>query len=165
MTARVLPITVFVSVDDVVAALGCSRSTAYEHLRRAARREAGARGLLRVPVAVWEDYLRETNGAPRLSGRSCAPAAPAVAGVYFVQHDTNGPIKIGHAGDIALRLRLLQTGNPYPLRLLGYIATANGGAYERSWHERFRSFRLGGEWFTPAAALLSAITVETRPWP
>ncbi len=48
---RKLPLTVFVSVSDVQRALGCSRSAAYEHLRRAAGREQGVRGLLiRLPV-------------------------------------------------------------------------------------------------------------------
>lgn len=55
----VVPITVFVTADDVEGALGCARATAYDHLRRAARRCAGQRGMLRVPVAVWEAYVKE----------------------------------------------------------------------------------------------------------
>jgi len=57
-----LPITMFVSPADVMRALACSRSLAYEHLRRAARRERGVRGLLRVPVDVWERYAAEVFG-------------------------------------------------------------------------------------------------------
>lgn len=55
----VIPITVFVRAQDVEGALGCSRATAYEHLRQAARRPEGTRGMLRVPVAVWEAYVKE----------------------------------------------------------------------------------------------------------
>ena len=73
MTARVLPITVFVSASDVMQALGCSRSLAYEHLRAAAGRPPGTRGLLRVPVAVWEDYWRGQRGEAPLIGRPATP--------------------------------------------------------------------------------------------
>ncbi len=45
-------VTVFVSAQEVRRALGCSRSLAYEHLRRAAGPEPGSRGLLRVPLDV-----------------------------------------------------------------------------------------------------------------
>jgi len=45
-----------VSARDVMAALGCSRSAAYEHLRRASGRGEGTRGLLRVRQSVWNTY-------------------------------------------------------------------------------------------------------------
>jgi len=41
--------------------------------------------------------------------------------VYFVQAGEGGPIKIGVTRDIGGRLRTLQTGNPYRLRLLALI--------------------------------------------
>lgn len=155
--ARVLPITIFVSVEDVIAALRCSRSLAYDHLRRASGRPAGTRGLLRVPSLRWEDYLREQQGEQRLIGRPCAPEAPAVQGVYLVQHDETGPVKIGAARDsIAQRLRQLQAGNPYPLRLRSVIATDTPLPVERALHEELATFRLGGEWFQPAPAVFDA---------
>jgi hypothetical protein len=52
----VVPITVFVGVDDVMRAIGCSRSQAYTYLREAAGRKRGDCGLLRVPAFVWERY-------------------------------------------------------------------------------------------------------------
>lgn len=55
-----LPLTQWVSAKDVQKALSCSRTLAYEYLRRAARRPFGTRGLLRVPVDVWEAYARQT---------------------------------------------------------------------------------------------------------
>jgi hypothetical protein len=81
VTARVLPIAVYVSAEDVRAALGCSRSLAYWHLARAAGREPGARGLLRVSVATWENYARKTfeggEGATRAAPPARTKAAPA----------------------------------------------------------------------------------------
>jgi hypothetical protein len=83
---RVVPITVFVGVDDVVRAIGCSRSTAYTFLREAAGRSPGERGLLRVSALVWEHYagarfgveVKDYVGAPRVrsrrpGGRMAAP--------------------------------------------------------------------------------------------
>lgn len=59
---RAAPITFWLAVDDVIHALGCSRTKAYEHLRRAAGRRPGERGLLRVPAPVWERYAFEHFG-------------------------------------------------------------------------------------------------------
>src|SRR5258708_35696829 len=59
MAGRVLPLTVFVSVADVVRVLGSSRSTAYILLRRAAKRPRGTHGLLRVSAHDWESYINE----------------------------------------------------------------------------------------------------------
>ncbi len=73
MSARVLELTKWVGVVDVQAALGCSRTTAYEHLRRAAAqlgRPPGKRGLLRVSLEEWEHYA-----SALLSGRP-DPLAP-----------------------------------------------------------------------------------------
>src|SRR5215469_5971275 len=58
-TSRDFTLTAFVRVKDVMRALGCSRSLAYELLRRAAKRTSGTRGLLRVPVLVWERFVLE----------------------------------------------------------------------------------------------------------
>ncbi len=162
MTARVLPITVFVSAADVMRALGCSKTVAYEHLRRAARRAPGTRGLLRVPVAVWEDYLRGLDGLTPLIDRPCSPSGPELRGVYFVQHDGSGPIKIGAAWNIAQRVRMLQTGNPYPLHLRGYIADDQPHVLEKQLHARFAALRLGGEWFRSDPPLQAFIDDTTR---
>ncbi len=55
-------LTVFVGVEEVRRQLGCRESLAYEHLRAAAGRRPGERGLLRVSSVVWERYiLHELN--------------------------------------------------------------------------------------------------------
>ena len=55
-------LTELIGAAEVRRVLGCKLSLAYEHLRRAAGRQPGERGLLRVTKAVWERYaLREFN--------------------------------------------------------------------------------------------------------
>src|SRR5215472_1833886 len=89
-TSRDFSLTAFVRVKDVMRALGCSRSLAYELLRRAAKRTPGSRGLLRVPVLVWERFVLEVYrcgsssavesggaGTSRTGGGTCAPPSAA----------------------------------------------------------------------------------------
>lgn len=76
--ARVIDLEPYVAADDVVRQLGCARASAYRHLRRAAGRLAGARGLLRVSVRVWSDYLermarRGSTSAVESGGRGSTP--------------------------------------------------------------------------------------------
>ena len=64
------PIERFITAQDVRRALQCSLSSAYAHLARAAGRQAGDRGLLRVTPATWEAYARRTferSGEPPLA--------------------------------------------------------------------------------------------------
>lgn len=68
-------ITQFIDASDVQRALKCSRSKAYEHLRRAAGRGPNERGMLRVPARLWERYVKEIfewhgSGSARVSGKS-----------------------------------------------------------------------------------------------
>lgn len=65
--------------------------------------------------------------------------------VYFIQAIAGGPIKIGYARDVEKRLRDLQCGSPFVLRV---ICTEEGGQkYEAQLHRRFAKWRLHGEWF------------------
>ncbi len=63
--ARDVPIRIYVTAKDVMAATGCSRSEAYRRLRAAAGRKRGTRKLLRVPVDVWERYADHEGGLGR----------------------------------------------------------------------------------------------------
>jgi hypothetical protein len=54
----VIEIPVFLDVQDVMASMKCARTTAYAHMRKALGRLPGARGHLRVPVYVWQRYVR-----------------------------------------------------------------------------------------------------------
>lgn len=75
--------------------------------------------------------------------------------IYFIQAGDNGAIKIGYTDNIEKRLRQLQTGNPYKLKLLKII----NGTYEleKSIHKMFVNDRLEGEWFRPSRRLLNYI--------
>lgn len=76
--------------------------------------------------------------------------------VYFVQAAGGGPIKIGHAANVAARVDRLQTGSPAPLRILAIIFGA-GAATETALHQRFAHLRSHGEWFHPTVELTDFI--------
>lgn len=75
--------------------------------------------------------------------------------VYFVQCGEDGPIKIGTAKDLRMRLSSLQIGCPYELRLLG--AREGDMLTESELHRRFARYRIRGEWFEPSEGLLREI--------
>jgi hypothetical protein len=65
--------------------------------------------------------------------------------VYFAQAVDGGPIKIGVARDPAERLRRVQTGYPFKLRITNL--RPGGLREEGRLHKRFRRHRIRGEWF------------------
>lgn len=91
-------------------------------------------------------------------------AALAVAGlrkslVYFAEAEGAARVRIGVAVDPAARVAALQTGSPYPIRLMGTIP--GGREVEASLHKRLRDYHLGGEWFflaKPVGALIAQLT-------
>lgn len=70
---------------------------------------------------------------------------PRRAFTYFFQSDQGGPIKIGVTGDVVRRLRMVQNGHPYRLRVVGLME----GNHEVELFRRFAAHRLCGEWFRP----------------
>lgn len=79
--------------------------------------------------------------------------------IYFIQAGKNGPIKIGQTDNgVDDRLKQLQTGCPYELRLLwvydGHVFS------EKEIHERFSHERIRGEWFRPSRKILDFIDEE-----
>ncbi len=71
--------------------------------------------------------------------------------IYFIQcgHKRN-PIKIGVAINVSRRLKELQTGNPYKLKILDiYECKSRSHAYdlEARLHKTFKKKRMEGEWF------------------
>ena len=64
--------------------------------------------------------------------------------VYVIGCDVG--CKIGWTSkDPRSRVRALQTGNPYPLHLVGSVPGTT--QLEASAHERFADYRMAGEWF------------------
>lgn len=65
--------------------------------------------------------------------------------IYFIRAVYSGAIKIGLSNDPRRRLEAMQTGSPEPLELLGMLP---GDAAEERWlHDRFKEYRIHGEWF------------------
>lgn len=66
---------------------------------------------------------------------------------YLYLIHCNGFTKIGISNDVDRRIALFQTGNPYPLELLGKFEFDNALQVESILHVRYAGFRTMGEWF------------------
>ena len=71
------------------------------------------------------------------------------AHLYIIQSHTTGAFKVGRSSDVETRLKQLQTGSPYKLRIT--LVLENQGTREREIHRRLRGYESqsddGGEWF------------------
>ena len=69
--------------------------------------------------------------------------------LYVIQSGMTGAIKIGRSDDPDKRLLQLQTGCPYPLKIILFMV--DGGKHERRAHTAMSRHRTrqvhGGEWF------------------
>lgn len=83
--------------------------------------------------------------------------------VYVVGSGRPGdPVKIGHSANPKERVRSLQTGAPYLIRLLDQHP--GPGALERYLHRRFEDSKVHGEWFLildPVPTIAEAV----QAWP
>lgn len=75
--------------------------------------------------------------------RSQRPA-PETGTIYFIG-PADGPVKIGFASRLAVRLKDLRLANALPLEVLASVE--GPPRLEREYHRRFASARLHGEWF------------------
>ena len=57
--SSLIAVPLFIDVTDVMRSMRCSRSRAYEHMRAALGRQPRERAQSRVPLYVWERYVRE----------------------------------------------------------------------------------------------------------
>jgi len=84
--------------------------------------------------------------------------------IYFIQDEGTFHIKIGYTGGpAAKRLRELQVASPSGLVLLR--AVPGDMDCERELHRRFDRYRVHGEWFQPAPALLRLILAGGENYP
>lgn len=65
--------------------------------------------------------------------------------LYIIQSAVTGAIKVGRSGNPDKRLKSLQTGSPYPLRII--LVLDRRGWQEKALHERLSRFHTKGEWF------------------
>jgi hypothetical protein len=72
--------------------------------------------------------------------------------VYFIAENENDVhkslrVKIGRSKDIKVRLRSLQTGSPYDLKLMGWINSDDDKQLEYELHQRYANRHIRLEWF------------------
>jgi len=72
--------------------------------------------------------------------------------VYFIAENENSNyanlrVKIGISGKIDRRIRELQTGSPYELKLMGWIESNNDKELEDELHEKYAKKHTHLEWF------------------
>jgi hypothetical protein len=67
--------------------------------------------------------------------------------VYLIRTEDYGQVKIGKANNPKQRLKELQTGCFKTLHIHSTIQSKNALLLERKLHNKFRSYRLTGEWF------------------
>ena len=68
--------------------------------------------------------------------------------LYIIQTDKTGAIKIGRSKNPSRRIKQLQTGSPYKLKLL--LILENQGNLEKELHKKLKPFKQSckGEWFS-----------------
>lgn len=77
--------------------------------------------------------------------------------VYFIAENENGNygnlrVKIGISINIQRRIRQLQTGSPYDLKLMGWIEPRNDRDLEKQLHQKYAPVNTHREWFSMHAA-------------
>jgi transcriptional regulator with XRE-family HTH domain len=75
--------------------------------------------------------------------------------IYFIQEEEQGNIKIGYSATPNARMKQLQTGNSWTLKLLKTFPGTQ--REEKMLHERFKSCRILGEWYGASRSLLDFI--------
>lgn len=88
--------------------------------------------------------------------------------VYAIQ--CNEFVKIGIAFDVPKRLKMLQAGCPYALRVVGCYATSDAASVEQALHSRFRAYQGLGEWFAlpqnimeNLAGIIATVEADSHP--
>lgn len=81
--------------------------------------------------------------------------------VYFIR-TMKSPrrVKVGKAKHPEQRLKTLQTGNPVELKLIGKIrcqSDKHALEIEKLFHQKFKKYRIRGEWFKHADYLISQL--------
>jgi hypothetical protein len=84
--------------------------------------------------------------------------------VYFIECVGHRLVKIGFTDDLDARVKKLQCGCPYQLRLVGSIWFSKP-RLERQLHKKFRHLRVRREWFRFEKPIEDYIEANTRkPW-
>jgi len=102
-------------------------------------------------IAMRDKY----NASAEETRRAQVAAGAFHEGIYFVQREGGGPIKIGFSTNIEKRVRMLQIASP---ELLHVIAHGPGTlAEENLLQRRLAAFRVRGEWYRDCDEIRAAI--------
>lgn len=82
--------------------------------------------------------------------------------VYFFKHNNVGGIKIGKtSGESVLdRFNSFKTFSPFGASIIGFFETDNGFRDEKELHQKFKDFRMQGEFFDISIDLVNNIIFE-----
>lgn len=74
--------------------------------------------------------------------------------LYFIRFP-DGPVKIGRSATPKFRLKTLQCGSPYELKLLGVVE--GGGEHEIVFHRKLGAYHIRGEWYEWEPPVVAAV--------
>ncbi len=102
------------------------------------------------------------NRKERVDFRAIAPEdAHRQTWIYFIgAADGTGPIKIGMAEDVGVRLDQLQTGSPVLLAIHGKVWCDS--QWEGELHKNFADDRIHGEWFNRSPQLEEVVRLASK---
>ena len=142
--------------DAILEAIYSGRLPALYGTQWLVEQEAAAEWLLRgCPSEVAADASPEER--VEALRRDLERRAPEGMLVYIVQRGDYGPLKIGHvrrAVNLRRRLRDIQNACAEPVKLRRLIPTERNECLEVRLHALFAEYRLEGEWFRAAPAVL-----------
>lgn len=78
--------------------------------------------------------------------------------IYFLRADGTNFVKIGRSVTPQARLRAVQSGCMYRLKMLKSIAVYDAAGCESYWHKALRAYRMQGEWFDLPVPFLLLLT-------
>lgn len=104
-----------------------------------------------VPIFDRERIIEWAKLQAGKYGRAVRP----MQGVYFIQADHGGLVKIGYASDFCKRFESYRLHSPCDIVLVGFIFGEK--QLERELHAVFDKYRARGEWFWPAPPLVEFI--------
>lgn len=91
--------------------------------------------------------VKQGNAIVAVLPKSVTENTRKVSTVYLLE--AGGYYKIGVTLDSTVkhRLKTLQTGNPFPIRLIASGNSEDAYALEKTLHKKYKNIRMTGEWF------------------
>jgi hypothetical protein len=122
------------------------------------------KGPKREALALVRKLDAERSSQGTVNGVALVSASERGGEIYALRMCIPGyeacPIKIGFSVSMEKRRQTFESSGPFPIEWLGTWPALSGRTTEISIHDRFRSQRLCGEWFSPSPELLDFIHKE-----